>query len=138
MAERSRAQVMSFDWPTGNDPASVRQRIEAMEMLLESSFSVPGTRYRFGLDAVVGLVPVLGDAVTMGLAAYLVWEASNLGMPKWKLVRMAGNIGFDALIGAVPVVGDAADFFFKSNTRNLKIVKAHLDKHHPHTRVIEQ
>lgn len=138
MAERSRAKVMSFEWPSGNDPDSVRQRIEAMERLLESSFSVPGTNYRFGLDAVVGLVPVLGDAVTMGLAAYLVWEASNLGMPKWKLVRMAGNIGFDALIGAVPVVGDAADFFFKSNTRNLRIVKAHLDKHHPHTRVIEQ
>lgn len=138
MAEPSRAQVMGFEWPTGNDPASIRKRIETMEMLLESSFSVPGTNYRFGLDAVVGLVPVLGDAVTMGLAAYLVWEASNLGMPKWKLVRMAGNIGFDALIGAVPVVGDAADFFFKSNTRNLKIVKKHLDKHHPHTRVIEQ
>ena len=138
MAERSRAQVMGFEWPTGSDPASVRQRIEALEMLLESSFSVPGTNYRFGLDAVVGLVPVLGDAVTFGMAAYLVWEASNLGMPKWKLIRMAGNVGFDALIGAVPVVGDAADFFFKSNTRNLRIVKAHLDKHHPHTRVIEQ
>ena len=138
MAERSRAQVMGFEWPTGSDPASVRQRIEALEMLLESSFSVRGTNYRFGLDAVVGLVPVLGDAVTFGMAAYLVWEASNLGMPKWKLIRMAGNVGFDALIGAVPVVGDAADFFFKSNTRNLRIVKAHLDKHHPHTRVIEQ
>lgn len=137
MVETSRPQVMGFELPTGTDPVSIRKRIEAMEMLLERSFTVPGTGYRFGLDSLVGLVPVLGDIVTTVMGAYLVWEARNLDMPKWKLWRMAGNVGFDALLGAVPVVGDAADFLFRSNSRNLRIVKKHLDRHHPHTRVIE-
>lgn len=138
MTQPPRAQVMGFEVPTGTDPVSVRKRIEAMEMLLERSFTVPGTGYRFGLDSLVGLVPVLGDIVTTAMGAYIVWEANNLGLPKWKLWRMAGNVGFDALLGVVPVVGDAADFLFRSNSRNLRIVKRHLDKHHPHTRVIEQ
>ena len=137
MTEPVRPQVMGFALPTGTDPVSIRKRIEAMEMLLERSFTVPGTNYRIGLDAMVGLVPVLGDVVTTVMGAYLVWEANNLGMPKWKLWRMAGNVGFDTLLGLVPVVGDAADFVFRSNSRNLRIVKKHLDKHHPHTRVVD-
>jgi hypothetical protein len=130
-------QVMGFELPTGTDPHSVRKRIEAMEMLLERSFRIPGINYPVGLDSLVGLVPVLGDIVTTAMGAYIVWEARNLDMPKWKLWRMAGNVGFDALLGLVPLVGDAADFLFRSNSRNLKIVKRHLDKHHPATRIIE-
>ena len=131
------AQRMGFELPTGNDPVSVRKRIEAMEQLLERSFTIPGVNYPVGLDSIIGLVPVLGDIVTTVMGAYLVWEAKNLNMPKWKLWRMAGNVGFDALLGAVPVVGDAADFLFRSNTRNLRIVKMHLDKHHPAARTID-
>lgn len=121
----------------GRDPASVRQRIEAMEQLLEKSFTMPVIGRRFGLDFLVGLIPVLGDAITTAMGAWIVWEARNLGMPKWKIARMVGNVGFDALLGIVPLVGDAADFFFRSNTRNLKIIKKHLDKHHPATVTIE-
>lgn len=130
-------QAMGFVLPTGSDPVSVRRRLETLEHLLERSFVVPGTQYRFGLDGIVGLVPVVGDLVTTAIGAYLVWEARNLGLPKWKLWRMAGNVGFDTLLGAVPLVGDAADFLFRSNTRNLRIVKRHLDKHHPAARTIE-
>jgi len=132
-----RPAAMDFSLPVGSDPQSVRQRLEAMEMLLERSFRVPGLNYPIGLDAIVGLVPVLGDIVTTVMGAYLVWEARNIGLPKWKLWRMAGNVAFDTAIGVVPVVGDAADFLFRSNTRNLRIVKKHLDKHHPASRVIE-
>lgn len=132
-----RAQPMRWTIPTGSDPQAVRQRIEALEFLLERSVQIPGINYPVGLDTIVGLVPVVGDAVTAAMGAWLVWEARNLGLPKWKLWRMAGNVGFDFLIGAVPVVGDAADVLFRSNTRNLKIIRKHLDKHHPHTRVIE-
>lgn len=131
------ARPMGFEMPTGTDPVSVRKRIEAMEHLLERSFSVPGTKIPIGVDSIVGLVPVLGDIITTALGAYIVWEAKNLGMPKWKLWRMAGNVGFDAVLGAVPVVGDAADFLFRSNTRNLRIVKKHLDAHHPESRIID-
>jgi hypothetical protein len=133
----NRPQPIGLSLPSGTDVHSIRQRIEGLEMLLERSFRIPGINYPVGLDAVVGLVPVLGDIVTTVMGAYLVWEARNLGIPKWKLWLMAGNVAFDTAIGAVPVVGDAADFLFRSNTRNLKIVKKHLDRQHPSTRVIE-
>jgi hypothetical protein len=123
--------------PTGRDPASVRLRLETMERLLERAFVVPGTNYRVGLDAVVGLVPVLGDLITTAMGAWIVWEARNLGMSKFHLVRMGGNVALDTIIGAVPFVGDAFDFVFRSNTRNIRILKRWLDKHHPETRVIE-
>ena len=129
---------MGIDLPLGTDHLSVRRRIEAMEQLLENSFTIPGVNYRVGLDSIVGLVPVVGDLVTAAMGAWMVWEAKNLGLPKWKLWRMAGNVAFDTAVGAVPVVGDALDFVFKSNTRNLRIVKRHLDKHHPATRTIDQ
>ena len=137
MDDQQRPRVMGFEMPAGNDPAAIRKRIEAMEHVLERSFTIPGTKYPIGLDSVVGLVPVIGDFVTAAMGAYIVWEANNLGLPKWKLWRMAGNVAFDTALGAVPVAGDAFDLMFRSNTRNLRIVKRHLDKHHPATRVIE-
>ena len=121
--------------PVGRDPLAVRQRIEALEHLLERSLVIPGINRPIGLDAIVGLVPVVGDVIGAALGAYVIWEASNLGLPKWKLWRMAGNVAFDTAVGAVPVAGDVFDFLFRSNTRNLRIVKRHLDKHHP---LIEQ
>ena len=132
-----RAQVMGMELPTGTDPASVRRRVEMMEMLLERSFRIPGINYPVGLDAIVGLIPVVGDIFTTVMGGWIVWEARNLGMSKWQLARMFGNVGFDALLGIVPVVGDAADVVFRSNTRNLRIIRRHLDKHHPETRIIE-
>ncbi|MHA7820366.1 MAG: DUF4112 domain-containing protein [Erythrobacter sp.] len=130
-------QVMGMSLPVGTDPASVRARVEAMEMLLERSFRVPGVNVPIGLDALVGLIPVVGDIITTAMGAYIVWEARNLGMSKWHLTRMGANVAFDATLGLIPLVGDAADFVFRSNSRNLRIIKRHLDKHHPETRVIE-
>jgi hypothetical protein len=124
-----------LDLPMGTDPLAVRRRIEALEQLLERSFVIPGINLPVGLDALAGLVPVLGDLVGAALGAYIVWEASNLGLPRWKLWRMAGNIAFDTALGAIPVAGDLFDLLFRSNTRNLRIVRRHLDKHHP---LIEQ
>lgn len=128
---------MAADLPLGSDPGSVRQRLEALEKLLEATWDMPVVGRRFGLDAVLGLVPVVGDVIAAGLGLYFVWEARNLGMPRWQLWRMAGNVGFDTLLGAVPVAGDLFDFLYRSNTRNLRILRKHLDKHHPQTRVIE-
>lgn len=137
MAGADDLRRISAQLPLGTDPLAVRQRIEAMERMLEGLIAVPGLGRKVGLDALLGLVPVAGDAIAALLGLYLVWEARNLGMPRWQLWRMAGNVGFDALVGAVPVAGDLFDFLYRSNTRNLKIVLKHLDKHHPHTRVIE-
>lgn len=135
--DQNSARRMEFELPMGSDPVSIRRRVEALERVLERSFSVPGTNQQFGLDAIVGLIPVAGDLVSAAMGLYLVWEARNLGMSKWQLARMTANVGFDTMVGAVPVAGDLFDFMFRSNSRNLKIIRKHLDKHHPHTRVIE-
>ncbi|MBL0767790.1 DUF4112 domain-containing protein [Sphingopyxis sp. DHUNG17] len=119
------------------DPAALRKRVESLEFVLERSFTIPGINRPVGLDAIVGLVPVLGDIVTAAMGAYLIWEARNLGMPQWKIWRMIGNLGIDTALGAIPLAGDAFDFIFRSNTRNLRIIKRHLDKHHPGTMVVE-
>ena len=124
-----------MDLPLGREPFAVLRRIEMMEHLLERSLTIPGINRKVGLDAVAGLVPVVGDIVTAIMGAYIVWEASNLGLPKWKLWRMAANIAIDTGFGAIPLVGDAFDVLFRSNTRNLRIVRRHLEKHHP---LIEQ
>lgn len=133
------AKATRMDTPSltlGRDALAVRRRVEAMEKLLERSFTIPGTRQAVGLDALVGLIPVGGDVIAAAMGAYMIWEARNLGMSKGQMARMAGNVGFDWVIGLIPGVGDAADFFFRSNTRNLRIIRRHLDKHHPSTATI--
>lgn len=126
---------------SARSPAAIRRRVEVLETVLERSIKlplkVPFVGDRIGLDAVLGLFPVAGDVIGGLMSSYLIWEARNLGMPKWKLWRMAGNTVFDTLLGFIPLVGDAADVVFRSNTKNLRIVRRHLDKHHPETAVIE-
>ena len=133
MEQPDKLRRMTAELPLGTDPHSVRRRVESLEQLLEGMFEVPVLGRRIGLDAILGLVPVVGDAITAAIGLYLVWEARNLGMPRWQLWRMAGNVGIDTLIGAVPVAGDLFDLLYRSNTKNLKIIRKHLDKHHPAT-----
>ena len=128
---------MGADLPLGSDPMSIRRRVEALERVLEGAFALPGTSRKVGLDAIVGLVPVAGDVIAAALGLYLVWEARNLGMSKWQLARMTANVGIDTALGAIPIAGDVFDFVFRSNSRNLRIIRRHLDKHHPQTRIIE-
>ncbi len=137
MERQDGLQRMAAQLPLGTDAHSVRQRVEALENLLEGMFVIPGINRRVGLDAIVGLLPIAGDAITAAMGFYLVWEARNLGMPKWQLWRMAGHVGVDTLLGAVPLAGDLFDLLYRSNSRNLRIIKRHLDKHHPATRVLQ-
>jgi len=108
-----------------------------MEHLLERLFVIPGTKQTVGLDVILDLVPVVGDIAAAALGTYIVWEARNLGMSKWQISRMAGNVGVDWLLGLIPFVGAIPDFFFRSNTRNIRMIKRHLDKHHASTATIE-
>ena len=121
----------------GRDPASIRRRIEMMEAVLEGLFVIPGTKRRVGMDSLIGLVPVVGDIATAAMGAWIVWEARNLGLSKWQLTRMAANVGVDTLVGAIPFAGDIFDFLYKSNTKNLRIIRKHLDRHHPSTVTID-
>jgi hypothetical protein len=104
---------------------------------MERMFVVPGINRPIGLDVILDLVPVAGSTAAAVIGAYLAWESRNLGMSKWHLTRMAGNIGVDWLLGLIPWVGAIPDLFFRSNSRNLRIIKRHLDKHHAGTATIE-
>lgn len=137
MVQRASARRMGADLPLGRDAASVRRRVEALEKLLERAVVVPGIRQPVGLDAIVGLIPVAGDVIGAGLGLYIVWEARNLGISKWQRARMIANIGVDTLLGAIPVAGDLFDFVYRSNSRNLRILRRHLDRHHPGTTIID-
>lgn len=141
----ARPQQMASGWtaaaknlPLGKDPASVRRRIEAMEHLLERSLTLPGTRFPIGLDVVLDLVPGIGTTVAAAMGAWMAWEARNLGMSKTQIARMAGNVGFDWVLGLIPWVGAIPDLFFRSNSRNLKLIRKHLDRHYPSTATVDQ
>jgi hypothetical protein len=122
----------------GRDPQSVRKRIEVMEQLLERMFVIPGINRPIGLDVILDALPVAGDVIGAALGTWLVWEARNLGMSRWQMARMMGNVGVDFLLGAIPWVGAIPDFLFRSNSRNLKIIRRHLDKHHPATVTLDR
>lgn len=133
LSDQARATIARLQ----KDPHSVRQRVEAMERLLERSFTLPGTRQQFGLDVILEVIPIVGDVAATALGTYMLWEARNLGMSKWQMSRMATNVGVDFLLGLIPFIGLIPDFFFRSNSRNLKIIKRHLDKHHSAGAVID-
>jgi len=123
--------------PIGTDAASVRKRIESMEHLLEGLVRIPGTNQKIGLDVILDFVPVAGPTIAAAMGGWMMWEARNLGMTKTHMVRMAGNIGIDYLLGLIPFVGAVPDFFFRSNTRNLKMIKRYMDRFHPSTAIIQ-
>ena len=101
-------------------------RVTMVAKLMDSAFVIPGLNRRVGLDSVLGLVPGIGDALSAALASYIIWEARQLGLPRWKIARMIGNVAVDTTIGAIPLAGDLFDVFFKSNERNLRIIHEHL------------
>jgi Domain of unknown function (DUF4112) len=101
-------------------------RVTLVAKLLDSAFLIPGLNRRVGLDSVIGLVPGVGDAISAALASYIIWEARQLGLPRWKIARMIGNLAVDTAIGVIPIAGDLFDVFYKSNERNLRIIHDHL------------
>lgn len=111
-----------------------------MEKLLERLFVVPGLKRPIGLDVILDIVPIVGDIAAAALGSYIIWEARNLKMSKWQIARMGGNVGINWALGlfsVVPIVGVVPTLLFRSNTRNLKIIKRHLDKRHAGTATIE-
>jgi hypothetical protein len=105
------------------------ERVENLSRLLDVAYGIPGTKLRFGLDALLGLVPIAGDAASAALSAYLIYEARRLGLPKTAIARMIGNVAFDAVLGAVPLFGDIVDVFWRANVRNARILRRHLGRH---------
>jgi hypothetical protein len=104
------------------------KRLEAIAKLLDVAFILPGTKIRYGIDGVIGLIPVVGDIISTGLSLWLVREARALGAPWHVTARMLGNVAFQGIVGTVPVAGDAIDVLFRANMRNAKLLRDWLEK----------
>jgi hypothetical protein len=107
-------------------------RLDALASLLDTAFILPGTNVRFGLDALIGLVPGIGDAITTAMSLYIVHEARQLGAPSHVIIRMLANIALDGFVGAVPLVGDAFDVMWRSNRRNMRLLREWLEREERH------
>jgi hypothetical protein len=105
--------------------ASAERRIGRMTRLLDELIEVPGTSIKVGLDPVIGLIPIAGDAVSALAGGWVILEASRFGLPRVVLARMVLNLALDLGIGAIPLLGDAYDLFFRSNSRNLALFRKH-------------
>lgn len=103
-------------------------RLDALARVMDSAFQIPGTNIRMGVDALLGLLPVVGDAISATISSYLIWEAKQMGASKFLLARMAGNVAIDTVIGAVPFAGDIFDVAYKANVKNIALLKKHVDK----------
>jgi hypothetical protein len=104
------------------------KRLEAVAKVLDVAFILPGTKIRYGVDGIVGLIPVIGDIVATGLSLWLVYEARALGAPWHVTGRMLGNVAFQGVVGTVPIAGDAIDVLFRANMRNARLLRSWLDK----------
>jgi len=104
-------------------------RLDALARLLDTALVLPGTNIRLGLDALMGIVPGIGDLITTLTSLYIVYEAHQLGAPKHLIIRMMGNVALDGVVGAVPIVGDAFDVFWRSNRRNVALLQNYLGRH---------
>ncbi len=110
------------------------ERLRALARLLDTSFRIPGTPYRFGIDAIIGLVPGIGDLASGALGLLVVWRGSRMGLPRIVIGRMLFNTLLDIAVGAVPILGDAFDLWFKASTRNLNLMRRHLERPDTSTR----
>jgi hypothetical protein len=104
------------------------ERLRTITRLLDNAVRVPGTDIRFGLDALIGLVPGIGDAIGAIFSSFIVFHAARLGVSKSTLLRMMANVGLDTIVGEVPLLGDLFDFGWKANSRNLALLEQHLER----------
>jgi hypothetical protein len=122
-----------FDFGTANPFGNLSReqrlaRLDAMARLLDVAFILPGTNIRYGIDGIIGLIPVVGDIIGSVLSLWLVREARALGAPWHITARMLGNVAIQGVVGTVPVAGDAFDVLFRANMRNVRLLRRWLDR----------
>ena len=101
-------------------------RIRRIANLLDTAIGIPGTKFRIGLDPILGLIPGGGDLITAGISAYMIYLATRFGLEKEEIGKMVGNVALETVLGFVPVAGDIFDAYFKANIRNLEILENHI------------
>ena len=109
-----------------DDREATLQKLERLADLLDSRWRIPGTNWRFGVDAVAAVVPLAGSLSTAPASAYMIKRAHDLGAPGHVLARMVGNVAFDAVVGSIPVVGPVVDLAVKANRRNMRMLRRHF------------
>lgn len=114
---------------SNSDIEAALARVEAVAHFMDDLFVIPGTKVRVGLDAMIGMVPVVGDLISQAISSYIIWEARRLGVSRFTMSRMIANSAIDTVVGIVPFVGDAFDVAFRANRKNLALLKGHLEKH---------
>ncbi len=124
---------LRFDFATANPFGNLtrEQRLARLEMiakLLDIAFILPGTKIRYGVDGIIGLIPVVGDIIATALSLWVVREARALGAPWHLTARMLGNVAVQGVVGAVPVAGDAFDVLFRANMRNARLLRRWLER----------
>lgn len=107
---------------------ALKHRLDRYAWWLDSSIPLPGTRFRFGLDALIGLIPGLGDIAGLALSSYVLVEAARLGVSRAVLARMGFNVVLETLVGAIPIVGDLFDAVFKANQRNVRLLGSYAER----------
>ncbi len=127
---RSPIQNSPANTPNNSHVASLR-RLRRISHLLDNAIAIPGTKYRIGLDPILGLIPGGGDLIGSVFAGYVVFKSAQMGVPQETLVKMAANIVFDTVAGTVPVAGDLLDVAWKANVKNIELLDAHLGSPEP-------
>lgn len=116
--------------PTPIDPdhaARALARVRALSHWMDTRYRIPGTSYRFGLDPIISLLPVVGDTISVAIGVLPIVEGKRAGVRRWVLLKMAANLGVDWLVGLVPIIGIVPDAWYKANTRNLRLLERELD-----------
>lgn len=120
--------LRAFDRAKGMSHKERLERLDALASFMDSAVVIPGTNIRFGADALIGLIPGIGDAVTAGVSCLIILEARRMGAPAHVIARMIGNIALDGVVGVIPVVGDLFDVAFRANLRNMRLLRRHFEK----------
>lgn len=113
--------------PLSDDAARRLRRVKALAWVLDAAFRLPGTKFRLGIDALVGLIPAGGSAAMGLVSLYIVWEAWRIGVPRGLLLRMVANVVLETAVDTVPLVGDVFDAAFKANLRNVALIEQYLN-----------
>ncbi len=120
--------LREFDRGSGTSRAERMARLDKLATLMDAAIVIPGTNIRFGADAVIGLVPGIGDLVSAGISCLIIVEARRMGAPNHLIARMIGNVAIDGISGSVPIIGDLVDLAFRANLRNMRLLRRHFEQ----------
>jgi hypothetical protein len=126
--EKEAMQSETYKFSRGLSDGERLARLETLATLMDAALVIPGTNVRIGFDALIGLVPGIGDLISAAVSGFVIVEARRLGAPRWLLARMAGNVALDAIGGTIPLLGDLFDVAFRANLKNVRLLRRHLEQ----------